>query len=551
MITPHSGAIVFKNSVVQAVADIGKTPKKLLWILSAMLVVGYLLPVDFIKGWIRVKKPLVTYQRRKPLCRQVGAVSIAATHQVDDSNRIEAIFEKEEENSTTPLERPLIPKKRIQSGSRCPGCGCVLQTTDKDSFGYVPEFVESKVQDATLCQRCFQLVHYGKLNERLIPPAISMEQVVEAENSTSLGTAQKLKTLFSSLARDKFLVLLVLDAFDLCGSLFSGIQYCLANAQLIICVNKIDLLPGVDCQTLVPYLKDMLQQKGLDNIQSIRFVSCKTGKGIQSLRRELFHVPRGKKVFVVGVANVGKSSILNELKLSNQDDIKKQSRRELNQKMKKAPKTLTETQLKDIEKSAEQVFLTTSVVPGTTLEVFPVKIGKGYKIYDTPGLFLKNHLSSLLRMEELKMVLPQKTVKPVSYRVEQGQCLFLGGLARFHFVEGKPFFVIVYTSSEVSVHLSSCSDSEKFLLSHVSKLLKPPLDKEWIHQVAMPWETSRICIAGKGWKQSAQDIAIAGLGWISLVGCGELKVECVVPHGIRWEVRDPLLPSVTSYYRPR
>ncbi|GJD11096.1 Uncharacterized protein YqeH [Galdieria sulphuraria] len=463
--------------------------------------------------------------------------------QVDRIEKALALADMVDSSSET-LRGSFSFKKKVQHGSRCPGCGCLLQTTDKDSFGYVPEIVESKARTA-LCKRCFQLIHYGKLDEKLRLPAATMEELVEAVTGTA-GIVQKLKTLFSSLSKEKFLILLVLDIFDLCGSLFSGIQNCLANADLIICVNKIDLLPSVDCQKLVPYIKDTMQRKGLENIQSVRFVSCKTGRGIQSLRRELLHIPRGKRVFVVGVANVGKSSILNQLKLSFRDEVKYRSRRELNHKMKKAPKTLTESQLKDIEKSAEEVPITTSVVPGTTLEVFPVKIGKGYKIYDTPGLFLNNHLSHLLSTEELKLVIPQKSIKPICFRFQEGQHLFLGGLARIHFVEGKPFHVVVYASSEVSIHISSCREAEQFLSSHMSQLLKPPLDKNWIHQMAIQWETNRFSIQGKGWKESAGDIAIAGLGWISFVGCGKMEVDCIVPRGIRLELRDPLLPHVVS-----
>ncbi|GJQ15482.1 hypothetical protein GpartN1_g7273.t1 [Galdieria partita] len=504
--------------------------------------------VELLKSWIlsgirnhnRRQIPLYTCQRMKP--RNL-VCPYFMREQVDRLEKALEVVEMEDGASET-QRNALSSKKKVPRGSRCPGCGCLLQTTDKDSFGYVPEWVEYTTQDI-LCKRCFQIRHYGKVDEKLRIPAVTLEEVVETETGP-VEIVQKLKTLFSSLSKEKFLILLVLDIFDLCGSLFSGIQKCLANADLIICVNKIDLLPEVDCQSLVPYLKETLQRKGLENIQSIRFVSCKTGRGIQSLRRELFRIPRGKRVFVVGVANVGKSSILNQLKLSFQEEVKYLSRRELNHKMKKAPKTLTESQLKNIEKSAEEVSITTSVVPGTTLEVFPVKIGKGYKIYDTPGLFLNNHLSHLLSMEELKLMLPQKAIRPASFRFQQGQYLFLGGLARIHFVEGKPFLVVVYTSSEVTVHVSSCRDSEQFLSSHVSQLLKPPLDRNWIHEVAIPWETSRFSIQGKGWKESAGDIAIAGLGWISFVGCGKIQVDCIVPHGIRSELRDPLLPHVRS-----
>mmetsp|Transcript_12802 Transcript_12802/g.19475 ORF Transcript_12802/g.19475 Transcript_12802/m.19475 type:complete len:98 (+) Transcript_12802:235-528(+) len=45
-----------------------------------------------------------------------------------------------------------------------------------------------------------------------------------------------------------------------------------------------------------------------------------------------------------------------------------------------------------------------------------------------------------------------------------------------------------------------------------------------------------------GWKVAAADIAIRGLGWISVTGVGTATVKISVPKGIGVSVRPPLMP---------
>ena len=47
---------------------------------------------------------------------------------------------------------------------------------------------------------------------------------------------------------------------------------------------------------------------------------------------------------------------------------------------------------------------------------------------------------------------------------------------------------------------------------------------------------------GDGWRKSSKDIVIAGLGWVSITGVGEVKVRVTVPDGTAVGVRDALLP---------
>eukprot|EP00871_Galdieria_phlegrea_P003303 jgi/Galph1/3974/GphlegSOOS_G2591.1 len=467
-------------------------------------------------------------------------VFVASSNNVNESNQQVDILKPQQ--------------KTVVGGKRCPGCGWPLQTQEKEAFGYVPQLKSQT--DNPLCQRCFQLVHYGKLHENLKLKALSLQKDnVDESVPVTTEILNRLRNTFASLAYTKYVVLFVVDVFDFMGGLSWRIHEYFGACRIILCVNKIDLLPdGVDCQQLIPWINRTLSRYQVTNIEKIHFVSAVTGKGIESLRKQLLQIPRGKRIFVVGSANVGKSSVLNKLRVSLLEESK-YLQKKLYRKLRTLPKKITEAQVKELEKSKDEQLITTSVVPGTTLGIFPVKIDKGYKVYDTPGILLDNNMNTLLTMEELKATLPRKTIRPVSYRIQAGQCLFLGGLARIQLIQGKPFFVTIFLSSNITIHIGSSENTEEFVLQHAAALLKPPFCKEWIKQVA-PWEEKRFVISGEGWKRSAQDIVIAGLGWVSFTGSGTIDVACVVPHGIGVELREAMLPyeikkGIDKFVAPR
>ncbi|KAK5797270.1 hypothetical protein F5H01DRAFT_385220 [Linnemannia elongata] len=105
---------------------------------------------------------------------------------------------------------------------------------------------------------------------------------------------------------------------------------------------------------------------------------------------------------------------------------------------------------------------TVSNVPGTTLERIKVPLsvlsrfmGATYKevqtkwLMDTPGIRpAAGQLTSWLTLEELKVALPKKVLKPVSFTLEEGKSFFLGGLVRIDCLSiGKPT-LLPFTTSE-------------------------------------------------------------------------------------------------------
>ena len=91
------------------------------------------------------------------------------------------------------------------------------------------------------------------------------------------------------------------------------------KAKVILGVNKSDLFPG---GTITPlraetWVRREMDLSGVDVVRgqgSVRLMSAKTGEGVESMVGKLMKEMRDRdKVYVLGAANVGKSTLLNRL----------------------------------------------------------------------------------------------------------------------------------------------------------------------------------------------------------------------------------------------
>ena len=90
------------------------------------------------------------------------------------------------------------------------------------------------------------------------------------------------------------------------------------------------------------------------------------------------------KIYVMGAANVGKSSFINRL-LENNYQLKSNKKNQ--------PK-----KVKDVPQA------TVSNLPGTTLDFIKIKLPNGVTMIDTPGLINRGQLTSKLTPAELREV---------------------------------------------------------------------------------------------------------------------------------------------------
>ncbi|KAF9141355.1 hypothetical protein BG015_001311 [Linnemannia schmuckeri] len=267
---------------------------------------------------------------------------------------------------------------------------------------------------------------------------------------------------------------------------------------------------GTRKHTIIQNIQTYLTTQGLDeNVRAIHLVSAKNPEGdeIRMLLKSIgtAWTKSGKgNVVMVGAENVGKSQLLNAFLKEGgrwRPNVQQVEREKFGAEKAERQKKLSlllgtstssgvesdkDTEVEDKEWAAmtgkdtvgsdmdkyEAVYkdrgqeklnkyqTTVSNVPGTTLERIKVPLsvlsrfmGATYKevqtkwLMDTPGIRpAAGQLTSWLTLEELKVTLPKKVLKPVSFTLEEGKSFFLGGLIRIDCLSiGKPTFPLSTT----------------------------------------------------------------------------------------------------------
>jgi hypothetical protein len=143
--------------------------------------------------------------------------------------------------------------------------------------------------------------------------------------------------------------------------------------------------------------------------------------------------------------------------------------------------------------------------------------------------------------------------------------LLLGGLGRLDLVEGLPFYVTIFTSHNVSAHITLTSrlddnngdGQREFYRKHAGGLLAPPYTFERYEELGLDRGTRIMFdIHGRGWMEASDDIVFPGIGWVAITGCGKCRVRAIMSVGtndvpVRAYAREPLLPLEVVHSRKR
>ena len=178
---------------------------------------------------------------------------------------------------------------------KCIGCGVELQGEDKNKRGYLPQSVLDKENGELYCQRCFKIKNYGEY----IPVEMTRDDYREEVKKT-LPEAD--------------VAIAVFDIIDFEGSFDDEILDVLREMDSIVVINKIDLIPDEKHPSEVAnWVKERLGEEGIAPLD-IAIVSSKKGYGTSGIFKKINHFyPNGARAIVLGVTNVGKSSIINRL----------------------------------------------------------------------------------------------------------------------------------------------------------------------------------------------------------------------------------------------
>ena len=333
---------------------------------------------------------------------------------------------------------------------KCKGCGAVLQNSDPKKIGYTPKI------DALVCQRCFRLTHYNDV-------VIDMKQGIRAD------------AILKQVNELDALILWVVDLFDFEAGIQKSLNRHLPNKDIVVVAAKRDLLPRtLGNEKISQFIFRRFKQEGID----IKGVVICADLALHANSDENFSVEevlhaiellrKGRDVVLMGMANAGKSTLLNAI-LQDQT-------------------------------------VTTSPHPGTTLDLNPIPMGD-YTLYDTPGLVNEASALTYLDSAYLKNVLPQKTIKPTVFQLSKDQSLSLGGLARIDLKGCENASAVVYVSNELKLHRTKLENADQLWQNHYNELLSPTVgDYEELKK-----ETYQGSISDK-------DIVIQGVGFVCIKG---------------------------------
>lgn len=343
---------------------------------------------------------------------------------------------------------------------KCKGCGIVLQHEDKTALGYTPK------PDGDYCQRCFRITHYDDV-------VVSMKQGIDSDQ------------VLARIAAMDALVLWVVDLFDFEANMISGLNRHLLGKDIVMVAGKKDLLPlTYSNHKLADFLMMRLKEQGIF-VKEVVVASHMTTQNhdeaqgtIEDVLEAIETHRHGRDVVVMGMANAGKSTLLNGL--------------------------------------CKQNVLTISRHPGTTLDFNQIDMG-AYTIYDTPGLTRNDSLLTHVDDALLKAVIPNKPLKPRVYQLYENQTLSLGGLVRIDFIGVEQISSVAYFAHSLPLHRSKQEKADRLWEMHYNELLSPVLDED----------ASSLKKHVFHLREDKCDIVIHGLGWFCISGkCEEIHVYC-------------------------
>ncbi|MBE6128219.1 MAG: ribosome biogenesis GTPase YqeH [Erysipelotrichaceae bacterium] len=347
---------------------------------------------------------------------------------------------------------------------RCKGCGALLQSTDKTKAGYTPK------EGSEYCQRCFRLMHYDDLT-------VSMKKGIDPD------------LVIEKIAGLDALVLWVVDLFDFEAGMIPGINRKLPGKEILMVAAKRDILPEtLSHEKTARFVFQRLKELGIQ-IRGLILSGKLQNMGADEVKEAVRMTAKGRPVVVMGRANAGKSTLLNNLMNEN--------------------------------------VLAASRYPGTTLDFNEISID-GQTYIDTPGLEIEHSLLMEVKEEDLKDILPASTIKPQVYQLRGDQSFAIGGLVRLDLTGCDKASCVFYLSNRLPIHRSKLSAADELWKKHWGNLFKPVAEEKEFRTFTIHKEMDKM------------DIVVDGLGWACVHG--QMKTVTVhAPKGVNVTFRKAML----------
>ena len=363
----------------------------------------------------------------------------------------------------------------------CIGCGAAIQTTDKTQAGFTPSSALEKGLETgqVYCQRCFRLRHYNEISD----VNISDDDFIK---------------LLHEVGESDALVVNVIDIFDFNGSVIPGLSRFVSGNDVLLVGNKKDILPkSVKDGKVTQWLTERAHEVGLRPVDVV-LTSAQNKQAIKELMEKIESHRKGRDVYVVGVTNVGKSTLINAI-------------------------------IQEI--TGDKDIITTSRFPGTTLDKIEIPLDDGSYLFDTPGIIHRHQMAHYLTAKNLKYISPKKEIKPKTYQLNPEQTLFLAGLGRFDFISGERQGFTAFFENTLDLHRTKLAGADDFYQKHAGTLLVPPTSQELADFPKLVRHEFSI--------KEKTDVVFSGLGWIRVNE--KAKIAAWAPKGVDVVIRKAII----------
>ena len=363
----------------------------------------------------------------------------------------------------------------------CIGCGAAIQTTDKEQAGFTPSSaLEKGLETGQLyCQRCFRLRHYNEISD----VNISDDDFIK---------------LLHEVGESDALVVNVIDIFDFNGSVIPGLSRFVSGNDVLLVGNKKDILPkSVKDGKVTQWLTERAHEVGLRPVDVV-LTSAQNKQAIKELMDKIESHRKGRDVYVVGVTNVGKSTLINAI-------------------------------IQEI--TGDKDIITTSRFPGTTLDKIEIPLDDGSYLFDTPGIIHRHQMAHYLTAKNLKYISPKKEIKPKTYQLNPEQTLFLAGLGRFDFISGERQGFTAFFENTLDLHRTKLAGADEFYQKHAGTLLVPPSSQELADFPKLVRHEFSI--------KEKTDVVFSGLGWIRVNE--KANIAAWAPKGVDVVIRKAII----------
>ena len=193
-------------------------------------------------------------------------------------------------------------------------------------------------------------------------------------------------------------------------------------------MTKRDLLP-----------RSLYEQRLLDYMNHESFVdkimiSSQKNYQFDLLYEKIKQYQTSNQVYVVGLTNAGKSTMLNQM-IKNYTNL--------------------------------ETTITTSMQPSTTLGMIEIPIDETLTLIDTPGILDEGNFLNVVSPKMMKKMIPKKEIKPISYQIKGKQSIWIEDICSLDVTDND---VVFYVANTLNMERFYKEKDTSHLVSHTFTL---------------------------------------------------------------------------------